>query len=62
MKVPDSQIPKLALGLKLAFMNWIWYICYIWSLKGVLLWFYSKLTYVLPFHIWSQESGDCVYW
>jgi hypothetical protein len=29
-------------------MNWIWYICYIWCLKGVLLCLYWKLTYVNP--------------
>ncbi|ODM15892.1 hypothetical protein SI65_08733 [Aspergillus cristatus] len=44
MQVPDSQVPKLELGSKLAFMNWIWYMCYIWCLKGVLLCLYNKLT------------------
>lgn len=44
MQVPDSQVPRLELGSKLAFMNWIWYLCYIWSLKGVLLCLYNKLT------------------
>lgn len=34
----------MILGSKLVFMNWIWYICYIWSLKGVLLCLYYKLT------------------
>lgn len=48
MQVLDSQVPKLELGSKLAFMNWIWYMCYIWCLKGVLLCLYNKLTYV-PF-------------
>jgi hypothetical protein len=46
MLVPDSKIPHMILGSKLAFMNWIWYICYIWCLKGVLLCLYWKLTYV----------------
>jgi hypothetical protein len=52
MLVPDNQIPDMVRGSKLAFMNWIWYICYIWSLKGVLLCLYWKLTYVarLPLH------------
>ncbi|KAL4938769.1 hypothetical protein BDV06DRAFT_231539 [Aspergillus oleicola] len=44
MQVPESQIPNMILGSKLAFMNWIWYICYIWCLKGVLLCLYWKLT------------------
>ncbi|OQE80931.1 hypothetical protein PENNAL_c0043G03538 [Penicillium nalgiovense] len=45
MLVPDSKIPHMILGSKLAFMNWIWYICYIWCLKGVLLCLYWKLTH-----------------
>ncbi|CEL02129.1 hypothetical protein ASPCAL03301 [Aspergillus calidoustus] len=44
MLVPDNQIPDMVRGSKLAFMNWIWYICYIWCLKGVLLCLYWKLT------------------
>lgn len=48
MQVPDSQVPKLVLGSKLAFTNWIWYLCYIWCLKGVLLCLYNKLTCVSP--------------
>lgn len=46
MQVPDSEVPKLILGSKLAFMNWIWYLCYIWCLKAVLLCLYNKLTFV----------------
>ncbi|CDM35709.1 unnamed protein product [Penicillium roqueforti FM164] len=45
MLVPDSKISDMILGSKLAFMNWIWYICYIWCLKGVLLCLYWKLTH-----------------
>lgn len=59
MLVPDAQVPHLELGSKLAFMNWIWYLCYIWCLKGVLLCLYNKLTYGLtlpPFHK-SQEQA-----
>lgn len=48
MQVPDEQVPRLELGSKLAFMNWIWYLCYIWCLKGVLLCLYNKLTSVPP--------------
>ncbi|KAJ5661187.1 uncharacterized protein N7484_000559 [Penicillium longicatenatum] len=44
LEVPDRQMPKMILGSKLAFMNWIWYISYLWSLKGVLLCLYWKLT------------------
>ncbi|KAE8146585.1 hypothetical protein BDV25DRAFT_48283 [Aspergillus avenaceus] len=44
MQVPESKVPDLVLGSKLAFMNWIWYLCYIWCLKGVLLCLYNKLT------------------
>lgn len=44
MLVPTSKIPDMILGSKLAFMNWIWYMCYIWCCKGVLLCLYFKLT------------------
>lgn len=44
MLVPDSQVPQLVTGSKLAFTNWIWYMCYIWCLKSVLLCLYWKLT------------------
>jgi hypothetical protein len=47
LEVPDSKMPKMILGSKLAFMNWIWYISYLWSLKGVLLCLYWKLTLVM---------------
>jgi hypothetical protein len=50
MLVPDSKIANMILGSKLAFMNWIWYICYIWCLKGVLLCLYWKLTYVISLY------------
>jgi len=46
MLVPESKIPNMILGSKLAFMNWIWYLCYMWCLKGVLLCVYWKLTCV----------------
>ncbi|KAJ5805553.1 uncharacterized protein N7503_003155 [Penicillium pulvis] len=44
LEVPDSKIALMTLGSKLAFTNWIWYISYLWSLKGVLLCLYWKLT------------------
>ncbi|KAL3480503.1 hypothetical protein BJX99DRAFT_254493 [Aspergillus californicus] len=44
MLVPENKISDTILGSKLAFMNWIWYMCYIWCLKGVLLCLYWKLT------------------
>lgn len=47
MEVPDSKIALMTLGSKLAFTNWIWYISYLWSLKGVLLCLYWKLTLVI---------------
>lgn len=59
MEVPDSKVADLTMGSKLAwvkqarrsyvgadksrFMNWMWYICLIWCLKGVLLTIYVKL-------------------
>ncbi|KAF2233333.1 hypothetical protein EV356DRAFT_524498 [Viridothelium virens] len=51
MEVPESKIPSLVLGSKLAFMNWIWYLCFIWCLKGVLLSLYAKMGS----GVWQQE-------
>ena len=45
MLVPESKMPDMILGSKLAFTNWVWYLCYIWCLKAVFLCLYSKLTY-----------------
>ncbi|KAJ6117924.1 hypothetical protein N7523_005731 [Penicillium sp. IBT 18751x] len=44
MLVPESQMHDMILGSQLAFMNWIWYICFIWCLKGVMLCLYWRLT------------------
>ncbi|KAJ5176540.1 uncharacterized protein N7482_002417 [Penicillium canariense] len=44
MLVPDSKVPDMILGSKLAFSNWIWYMTYIWCQKGVLLCLFWKLT------------------
>ncbi|KAJ5577709.1 uncharacterized protein N7459_006673 [Penicillium hispanicum] len=32
--IPESSMASLTLGSRLAFMNWIWYMCFIWCLKG----------------------------
>ncbi|KAE8356256.1 hypothetical protein BDV28DRAFT_127282 [Aspergillus coremiiformis] len=44
MQVPDNRIPTLVLGSKLTFLSWVWYIFYIWCLKGMLMCRYTKLT------------------
>ncbi|KAJ6072431.1 hypothetical protein N7467_010516 [Penicillium canescens] len=61
MLVPDSKMHNMILGSKLAFMNWIWYICYIWCLKGVLLCLYWKLTQGIWYrHLVTAAGGFCV--
>ncbi|KAF2764543.1 hypothetical protein EJ03DRAFT_244863, partial [Teratosphaeria nubilosa] len=50
MEVPDSKVPDLILGSKLAFLNWIWYLCFLWCLKGVLLDLYYKIGTGLASH------------
>ncbi|KAI1386445.1 uncharacterized protein F4822DRAFT_444836 [Hypoxylon trugodes] len=44
LAVPDSEVPRLILGSKLAYCAWIFYILGIWTLKGVLLCLYNRLT------------------
>ncbi|CAK4033715.1 hypothetical protein AC578_739 [Lecanosticta acicola] len=48
LAVPDDQVASLAMGSKLAFINWIWYINLLWSLKGVLMVIYFKLGTGVP--------------
>lgn len=43
MQVPAEDVSRLTLGSKIAFMNWLWYISLLWSLKGVLLTLYTKI-------------------
>ncbi|KAI0114267.1 hypothetical protein F4776DRAFT_330749 [Hypoxylon sp. NC0597] len=44
LEVPDSEVPRLTLGSKLAYAAWVFYILGIWTLKGVLLCLYNRLT------------------
>ncbi|KAI1139214.1 hypothetical protein F5Y05DRAFT_341416 [Hypoxylon sp. FL0543] len=44
LEVPDSEVPRLILGSKLAYSAWVFYILGIWTLKGVLLCLYNRLT------------------
>ncbi|KAJ5735511.1 uncharacterized protein N7483_000636 [Penicillium malachiteum] len=59
MEVTDSEMPDMILGSKLAFMNWIWYMSYLWCLKGVFLCLYWKLTYVTRDTNSKAGSGSC---
>lgn len=58
MLIPTSQMSNMILGSKLAFMNWIWYMCYIWCLKGVLLCLYWKLTYVHVLESYCHNANN----
>ncbi|KAI3323400.1 hypothetical protein HD806DRAFT_535225 [Xylariaceae sp. AK1471] len=44
LAVPDGDVPRLAEGSKLAYAAWIFFILLIWTLKGVLLLLYNRLT------------------
>ncbi|KAH7118298.1 hypothetical protein EDB81DRAFT_952672 [Dactylonectria macrodidyma] len=44
LEVPDNEVPRLVKGSKHAFVAWVFYILLIWSLKGVLLFLYNRLT------------------
>ncbi|KAI0832183.1 hypothetical protein F5Y06DRAFT_281240 [Hypoxylon sp. FL0890] len=44
LEVPDGDVPRLTLGSKLAYAAWVFYILGIWTLKGVLLCLYNRLT------------------
>ncbi|KAL2843725.1 hypothetical protein BJY01DRAFT_248501 [Aspergillus pseudoustus] len=36
MVVPEDKVSNMIFGSKLAFINWIWYMCYIWCLKAAI--------------------------
>ncbi|KAI9926619.1 hypothetical protein ASPWEDRAFT_187222 [Aspergillus wentii DTO 134E9] len=42
--IPDSQVPQLVKGSKHAYAAWIFYILLVWSLKGVVIFLYSRIT------------------
>ncbi|KAJ5448640.1 hypothetical protein N7445_003461 [Penicillium cf. griseofulvum] len=46
MEVPDSQVATLRTGSIHAFIAWISYVFMVWSFKGVLMFFYNRLTCV----------------
>lgn len=46
LKVLDSEVPKLVKGSKHAYVAWVFHILLIWSLRGVLLFLYNRLTFV----------------
>jgi hypothetical protein len=48
MEIPDDKVPRIKKGSMLAFWAWIFYIALVWSLKGTLLFFYNRLTFVWP--------------
>jgi len=47
LEVPDDQVPVLREGSIDAFIAWLSYIFMAWSFKGVLIFLYNKMTYVL---------------
>jgi hypothetical protein len=46
LTLTQEQKDKLVLGSKLLLVGWITYTTLIWCLKGCLLFFYNRLTYV----------------
>ncbi|KAI9741404.1 MAG: hypothetical protein M1834_003121 [Cirrosporium novae-zelandiae] len=53
-EVPESEVPNLRLGAKFAFQNWLYYLCLIWSLKGILLVLFTRLTLGL----WQHKMAN----
>ncbi|KAL2860814.1 uncharacterized protein BJX67DRAFT_386262 [Aspergillus lucknowensis] len=42
--VPDHMVPRIRKGSQLAFAAWVFYILLVWSLKGVVIFLYSRIT------------------
>ena len=42
----DDEISKLEFGSKCLLMGWNFYVTLIWALKGCVLCFYNRITYV----------------
>lgn len=47
MEIPDELVPDYRSGSIDAFIAWISYITTVWAFKGVLMFLYNRMTYVL---------------
>lgn len=59
LQVPVADEADLIFGSKIAFMNWIWYISMIWSLKAMLLILYSRISTGLKQHLRIVQIVSC---
>ncbi|KXG53247.1 uncharacterized protein PGRI_002970 [Penicillium griseofulvum] len=57
MEVPDSQVATLRTGSIHAFIAWLSYVFMVWSFKGVLMFFYNRLTMGLWQHRLTMAVG-----
>ncbi|KAI0385210.1 hypothetical protein F5Y04DRAFT_247167 [Hypomontagnella monticulosa] len=54
----DAKVESLRIGDKLTFASWNCYICLIWSMKAVVLFYYDRLT----MNLWQGQLAKYIKW
>ncbi|KAI5861005.1 hypothetical protein GGS23DRAFT_578304 [Durotheca rogersii] len=54
----DATVESFRIGDKLTFASWVCYICLIWSMKGIVLWYYDRMT----LNLWQNILGYWIRW
>ncbi|OTA98954.1 hypothetical protein M426DRAFT_68774 [Hypoxylon sp. CI-4A] len=55
-QLTDAQVESFRIGDKLTFASWNCYICLIWSMKGVVLFYYDRMT----LNLWQNKLAKWV--
>ncbi|KAI8966067.1 hypothetical protein F5Y11DRAFT_343759 [Daldinia sp. FL1419] len=58
LTLTDEQVESFRVGDKLTFASWMCYICLIWSMKGVVLFYYDRLT----MNLWQNRLAKWIRW
>ncbi|KAI1803886.1 hypothetical protein F4811DRAFT_562185 [Daldinia bambusicola] len=58
LALTDEQVESYRTGDKLTFASWICYICLIWTMKGVVLFYYDRLT----MDLWQNKLAKWIRW
>ncbi|KAI0119522.1 hypothetical protein F4814DRAFT_439070 [Daldinia grandis] len=58
LALSNTQVESFRVGDKLTFASWVCYICLIWSMKGVVLFYYDRLT----MNLWQNKLAKWIRW
>ncbi|KAL7621691.1 hypothetical protein AAE478_009018 [Parahypoxylon ruwenzoriense] len=54
----DVTVESFRIGDKLTFASWCCYVCLIWSMKGIVLWYYDRMT----LNLWQNVLSKWMRW